>query len=69
MKWSYERANERKVTVEGAEFTVYDNYKVRGTYAEDGTGMAKRISGGYVSNERTVRKAIAAAFGIHTFRK
>lgn len=59
------------VTVNGEEYEVWSDYIKRGTLARckktNGVKVIKR--NGYVSNELTVRKAIAAAFGLSTFRK
>jgi hypothetical protein len=59
-----------KTTVAGKAFTVWADYIARGMYAEDEHGNVKRIYGsGYLSNDLTVRKAIASSFGLPTFRK
>lgn len=65
------RSNERTTTVAGKTYTWYGDYNKRGTYATcEATGETKRIyGGGYIHNELTVRKAIAAAFQTGTFRK
>jgi hypothetical protein len=60
----------RKVTVAGKTFTVWADYIIRGMCAEDERGNIKKIcGGGYMSNDLTIRKAIAAAWNLPTFRK
>lgn len=60
----------KTTTVAGKTFTVWSDYMKRGTYAEDENGTEKRIAGGsYLTNDLTIRKAIAATFGLATFRK
>ena len=58
-------------TVAGIDFEYWGDFVYRGTIARNlTTGEQKPISGsGYVSNELTVRKAIAQAFQLPTFRK
>lgn len=57
-------------TVCGKTYTVWADYIKRGTYAADENGNEKRIcGGGYISKDLTIRKAIAAAFGLASFRK
>lgn len=69
-KYSYEHANERTTTVNGETYTVWDNYKFRGTFAKNEAGEVKQIkSNGYISNDLTTRKAIAASFNLKSFRK
>ena len=69
-KYSYEHANECTTTVQGETFTVWDNYLYRGTFAQNEAGEVRQIkSNGYISNDLNVRKAIAAAFNIKSFRK
>ena len=69
--YSYEHANESWTTVEGIEYTVWDDYAKRGTFARSTmTGLVSRISyGGYISNDLTVRKAIARAFHHDSYRR
>lgn len=51
-------------------FKVYADYIMRGMYAEDENGTVKCIKGsGYLNNELSIRKAIANAFGLESFRK
>lgn len=60
----------RETMVGGQIYKVWSDFILRGTYAEDEAGNVRRIyGGGYISNDRTVRKAIAGAFGLQTFRK
>lgn len=60
----------RTTTVDGKKFTVWADYSIRGMCAEDENGNIKKIHGnGYLSNELSIRKAIAACFGLQTFRK
>lgn len=64
------RSNEKETTVAGKRFKVWSDFIKRGTYAEDENGNEKRIcGGGYINNDLTIRKAIAAAYGLPTFRK
>ena len=57
-------------TVAGKTFKVWGDYMKRGTYAADENGVEKRIyGGGYLNNDLTIRKEIAATFGLATFRK
>ena len=69
-EYSYEHANESTTTVQGETYIVWDNYKYCGTFAQNEAGEVKRIkSNGYLSNDLTVRKAIAASFRLDSFRK
>lgn len=69
-KYSYEHANECTTTVQGETYFVWDNYKRRGTFAQNEAGEVKTIkSSGYLSNDLAVRKAIAASFNLESFRK
>lgn len=64
------KSNIKTTTVAGKTFTVWSDYMMRGTYAADENGNEKRIyGGGYLSNDLTIRKAIAARFGLPTYRK
>ena len=62
-----------KITVHhvaGKTFKVWADFNKRGCFAEDENGTIKQISGsGYITNDLTVRKAIANKFGLSTFRK
>lgn len=56
--------------VNGKNYIVYPDFIERCTYAEDEEGNKKVIhGGGYVNNDLTVRKCIAWAFGLPTFRR
>lgn len=62
--------NARQVQVSGQIFYVESNYAYRGTVARNSDGEIRAISqSGYISNDLSVRKAIAIAFGLPTFRK
>jgi hypothetical protein len=57
--------------VAGQTFETYSDFSRRGTFARNTeTGETRQISwSGYVHNDLTVRKAIASAFNLSTFRK
>ena len=59
----------RMTTVDGKKFRVWADYIIRGMCAEDEQGNIKKICGGYLNNDLAIRKAIAAAYGLRTFRK
>jgi hypothetical protein len=60
----------RDVQVNGRWFEVAPSFELRCTLACDESGRVEQISsGGYISADLTVRKAIAAHFGLPTFRK
>lgn len=60
----------REATVNGMKFKVWSDYIKIATFAEDQSGQVKPISkGGYITNDLTVRKAIATVFHLPTFRK
>ena len=61
----------RKTTVQGVEYEVWGDFFARATFAKNVvTGEIKRISSsGYISNDLTVRKAIAVFFNHVSFRK
>jgi len=60
-----DRNGNKQVEVKGQTFTVFSSWMMRATYAEDANGVVKALSeSGYVSNERTVKKRIAAAFEV-----
>lgn len=60
----------RAYTVEGKVYKVWADFCQRATIAENEQGEQKQISGGgYIHNDLTVRKAIAARFGHQSFRK
>ena len=51
-------------------FEVWSDFIARGTFAKDENGSVKQISfSGYLSNELSIRKAIATHFGLESFRK
>lgn len=57
-------------TVEGKSYKVWSDFITRATYAEDNNGDKRCIkAGGYISNDLSMRKAIAIRFGHKTFRK
>lgn len=58
-------------TVQGIKFTVWSDFIARATFAENTeTGEVKAISSsGYVSNDLSIRKAIARRFGLASFRE
>lgn len=57
--------------VQGREYRTWSDFIARATFAEDvETGEVKKIyGGGYITNDLTVRKAIALVFGLESFRK
>lgn len=61
----------RTTTVHGITFEVWSDFTARATFAKCAvTGEEKKISSsGYIRNNLTVRKAIASAFKLLTFRK
>lgn len=60
----------RTTHVNGKKFEVWGDFIKRGTFAKDENGTVKQLSAsGYISNDLTVRKAIAIKFGLSTFRK
>lgn len=64
------KSNLRETSVAGKIYKVWSDFIARGTFAEDENGVVKQISfSGYISNDLTVRKAIACMFGLNTFRK
>ena len=57
------KANVRNIEVNGRQFKVRSDFIERGTFAENENGEVKRlIGGGYISAERTVKKAIKREF-------
>lgn len=59
-----------ETTVAGKKYTYWPDFIQRGTFAENEAGEIEQISwSGYISNDLTVRKAIARAYGLPTFRK
>ena len=64
------KSNLRTTTVGGKEYKVWSDFIARGTFAEAEDGTVKQISwSGYISNDLTVRKAIAIQFKLNSFRK
>lgn len=60
----------RITSVQGQTYEVWSDFRDKCTYAKDTDGITKRISeGGYIHNDLTIRKAIAACFGHNSFRK
>lgn len=60
----------KETKVNGKNYIFYQDYCDRCVYAVDEEGNKKIIcSGGYIHNDLTVRKAIAIAFGLPTFRR
>ena len=60
----------KTTTIKGKQYKVWSDFIVRATFAQDENGQVKMIkSGGYLSNDLSVRKAIALAFNLPTFRK
>ena len=56
--------------VEGQRYQVWADFIQRATYARNEAGETKRIHGsGYISNDLSIRKAIAIHFGHKSFRK
>lgn len=56
--------------VNGKNYIFYPDYIDRCVYAVDEEGNKKIIyAGGYIHKDITVRKAIACAFGLPTFRR
>lgn len=64
------KTNYKITNVQGTEFRVYSDFIARATYAENTeTGEVKVIkSSGYLSNDLSIRKAIACCFGLASFR-
>lgn len=58
-------------TVNGVKFEKYSDFNARGTFATNTeTGETKQISFcGYITNDLSIRKAIANVFGFDSFRK
>lgn len=55
----------RTIEVSGQSFKVWSDYIMRATFAEDENGVTKQLSGsGYISAERTVKKAIKRVFNL-----
>lgn len=65
------KGNTNSTTIQGNPFTYFSDFGYRGTFATNElTGETKQISfSSYIHKDLTVRKAIAAAFGLTSFRK
>lgn len=60
----------KNITVGGKIYKVWSDFRMRSTYAENENGEIKTIkSSGYLSNELSIRKAIAICFGLASFKK
>lgn len=60
----------KTTTVQGKVYKVWSDFKMRATYSENEAGEVKMLAGGtYLSNDLTIRKAIATVYGLETFRK
>lgn len=60
----------KEVVVGGKSYKVWSDFIMRSTYAESESGEVKKIKdSGYLSNELSIRKAIAIFFGLASFRK
>lgn len=57
------KGNVRNIEVNGRQFKVWSDFIERGTFAESENGEVKQLKGrGYISAERTVKKAIKRYF-------
>ena len=64
------RTNVRTTTVQGKQYTVWSDFIKRGSFAENEAGEVKQIKfNGYLSNDLSIRKAIAYTFALDSFRK
>lgn len=60
----------RETTVQGKSYKVWSDFIARATFAENEQGEIKKLcESGYISNDLTVRKAIACVYGLDSFRK
>lgn len=61
----------KTTTVQGITFEVWADFIKRGEFAKNTeTGEVKQIKwSGYLSNDLSIRKAIAFSFGFDSFRK
>lgn len=56
--------------VQGKQYKVWSDFNMRATYAEDENGKVKCLRGsGYLSNDLTIRKAIALCWDLKSCRK
>ena len=58
-------------TVAGIEFEIFSDFILRGMIAVSKLTGEERIikRGGYLGNDLTIRKAVASAFKLPTFRR
>ena len=64
------KERERETRVQVKIYKVWNDTTARATFAENENGLVKKIKGsGYISNDLAVRKAIAAAFSLSSYRK
>ena len=57
------KGNVRNIEVNGRQFKVWSDFIERGTFAENENGEVRQLKdGGYISAERTVKKAIKRYF-------
>lgn len=69
-EWREELDMVHKTTVEGHTYKYWSDTYFRGTFAENARGEIHQIKhNGYITNDLTVRKAIATVFGHGTFKK
>lgn len=70
-EYSFEHCDECETTVQGVRYLVWGDQRLRGMRAQNTeTGEVRAIKrGGYISADLTARKAIAAAFGLDSFRR
>lgn len=55
----------RTFNVKGHSFSVWSDFIMRATYAENENGVTKQLSGGgYISAERTIKNAIKRVFNL-----
>lgn len=59
-----------KTTVNGKKYEVWGDFILRAMVARNEDGEEKIIRrGGYLTNDLSIRKAIASSFGLASFRK
>lgn len=65
------KGHNHTTSIQGNPFTFFSDFGYRGTFATNElAGETKQISfSNYITKDLTVRKAIAVAFGLPTFRK
>ena len=56
--------------VAGIEFSIFSDFALRGMIAKNNATGEERIikRSGYLTTDLSIRKAVAAAFGLTTFR-